>query len=242
MTSRVAPRDVQGGGVAIDRHDLTLALEGERDGDRAGAGTGVDDEPVGQGRQQLESPLDQRLGVRPRHQHVGADLEVVRPELAHAGKVSERLSAEPALEQIGEGRELGGTERGVGPGVQRSARAARRVAQQELGLDRGLGGHRLDDALVDDARANDAFADDGPKPLGGVRSPCGDAGRCAFAFFRRRPPAVRGRNRLRRSGLLRSRRWRRLQSPISASSSAWCSATSGSITSSSAPARTSSSL
>jgi hypothetical protein len=72
-----------------DAHLGSLAGEGQRD--RAGAGAQVEDARLGFGiGQQAEGDLDQRLGLRARHKHVGRHAQKQRPELPASGEQRDR--------------------------------------------------------------------------------------------------------------------------------------------------------
>ena len=92
-----------------------------RDGQRDGAGPGAEVGHDGLGHVHLAQPVDgpagHDLGLRPGHEHPGADLEIQVPEVGVPGDVLQRLPRLTAGDLVPEPR----VERGVGHPVQLAA-------------------------------------------------------------------------------------------------------------------------
>jgi hypothetical protein len=103
----VAAGPRQGVRVALDRvHHRPGQLVGQREGDRAAAGAQVDAQRVRHALQGVDGVLDDRLGLRPRHEDARADLERDVAEADAAGQVLERHPVRAAGDQLLEGRGL----------------------------------------------------------------------------------------------------------------------------------------
>ena len=139
--------DGQGVGAGVGGAELQLwpaVRQGQRDG--AAAGAEVEHARRCVGRQQLQRPVDQGLGVGARVEHAGIDLQLQPVEGLGAGEVGQRLAGDAARAQGAEVRGGLGRQRVVVVGDQPGAvsgRPAEHVQQQHLRLRarqaRGLG-------------------------------------------------------------------------------------------------------
>jgi hypothetical protein len=115
------------------------AFQGQGDCDAPTAGADVDDAGSPPRLQLVEAGLDQGFGLRARDQHVRCHLELVSPEGLGSGEVLERAAPGPLVDQ--------GVEAGLVPGIQEAFRIgqhpgavpAQDVAQQQLGIEVGVG-------------------------------------------------------------------------------------------------------
>ena len=106
-----------GGGIHVGSdHGRSRACRAEDDGDRPAAGAQVDRD-AGR-RQQRRRPAGQCLGLRARHEHAGVDTNASVAEPHRTGDPRERLSGEPASEQLLDGSDprVRGVEQRVGLG------------------------------------------------------------------------------------------------------------------------------
>ena len=135
----VALRDLEGGGARIDGADLGIhraVLHGQCDGTAAGAE--VDDTRCADRRQrsaqQLERPVDQRLGVGAWHQHIGIHFHGEAVELLDAADVGNRFARDAPVEEPLEpcGRAI--ADRRIGVGENRGSIGVEAVGQEQLGV------------------------------------------------------------------------------------------------------------
>jgi hypothetical protein len=96
----VAPRNRQGRERPVDCRDPPMgAFDSEGQGDAAGPRTNVKHLRFG-GQRQIESRLDEQLGLRPWHEHRRADLEIPPPERTGARQMVGGLTGRTPLEPV----------------------------------------------------------------------------------------------------------------------------------------------
>ncbi len=136
MAPGVLARDRERRGRRVDREHLRVGRR-MRDGhcDRARAGAEVD-HPAGAVRQALERKVDEKLGLRPRDQHVVGHLEREAVELAFAREVGHRLTGAAQQEQPLDRAHRFGVERALGVGEDPRPREPQHVRGEHLRLDR----------------------------------------------------------------------------------------------------------
>ena len=141
--------EAESGGVAlgisqrlsrrVDAQPARLAAIAQR-GEQQGARPGAEIEHRGRplAAEMRDRRLDQRLAVRPGHEHARTDRQPDRPEIAPADDVGDWLVREPALDQrveaAGAGR-IGIAEQ------QRVALDPKRVGHQQFGIEPGRVAH-----------------------------------------------------------------------------------------------------
>ena len=125
------------GVAAVDGADLRpRAGAGQRQRDGAAAGAEVDHRRrVARGGQPLECPVDQRLGLGPRHQHGGCHLQRQAVECPLAGDVGQRFAGRAARHAGPETRHQVGTGQRVVVCMQPGARLLQHVGEQQLRIE-----------------------------------------------------------------------------------------------------------
>ena len=128
----VAARDRQRRRAEVDRADLRIRPPRlERQRDRAAAGAQIDQRAARRQRgQHVERPVDQRLGVGPRVEHVGRDRQHQAVELVLAGEIGDRHVVAPPGQPVLPARLLRVVEWRVVMRQQPGARAHQQRAEQ----------------------------------------------------------------------------------------------------------------
>ena len=136
----VRPGDIQRGPAHIGRDHLDARhLRGERDRDAPAPGAEVGDahrRAVAR-TQHRERPLDERLRLRPRDEHVAVDAERPPVELPRAGDVGHRLALPAPAHQLPDGGELALVEGAVELQVDVEAAQPERLGAEQLGVEAG---------------------------------------------------------------------------------------------------------
>ena len=140
MALSVGSRQRDGRWRAVDReHGRVRHIGGERDGDRTAAAADVgDDGCCGALAQDRDRFRDERLGVRPWHEHAGPNRQVQAVELARARHVGQRLAPEPAGGECLSGCGVSLGRDVVEAGVELGAVDIERLHPQDVGLEPGV--------------------------------------------------------------------------------------------------------
>jgi len=132
---RVARGDLEGLGRQIRELDRDARPLGrERDPDRAGPRAQIEDAGLAARLEQIERALDERLGVRARHEHARRHLEAPAPELAAPEDVGHRLTPAAALHELADRGALRLVERTIEVHVQAHAVEPDRLRDEQLGV------------------------------------------------------------------------------------------------------------
>ncbi len=114
-----------------------LRGQGDRDAPAAGAEIGDAHRLAIARTQQRERPLDERLGLGPRDQHIAGDREGAPVELPRARDVGHRLALATPAHQLADGRQLALVEGAVELQVDVEAAQPERLGAEQLGVEAG---------------------------------------------------------------------------------------------------------
>ena len=135
MPGGVLRRHFQRRRTGIDRRDPSAwPLARDRQRDRAGAGAEVEHAGFRRRADPHQRQLDQQLGFRARHQRIGGDDQIERPESALPEDMRNRLALAPTPQQGQETIALFGQQLVVAMREQPGPATAQRVGHQHLGL------------------------------------------------------------------------------------------------------------
>jgi hypothetical protein len=135
LLHRITPGHPQSALRNVGSQDLAgRVLAGQGQGDWTAARPQVDDLPACPGGDQPEGGLDQQLGFRPRHEGLGRDCQLHRPEFLAAGEVSHGFAGAPAIHQLPKACCLRRCHGAIRPGVELGALHSEHKPQQHLGI------------------------------------------------------------------------------------------------------------